>query len=160
MNNRRALLSASALVAPALLVACATATSNATVSAVFNAIQYILPELETLALGVSILFPAAAPTVAIVEPYLIPAASIFQGLSAAMTTVQALPRVQQIEVYLKTAFDKVQTAMGSPTAPPTIAKFSPALQKASAALALVTAFVNGVQALPSAAAVPLLLLHR
>lgn len=161
--NRRNLVSTTALIAPALaLAACATTSTGATpaVQTVFNAVQFILPLVDALALGISVAVPSSAALVAAVTPYLSAAAPIFQTLSATMTQVQAMPIVQQIEGYLSGAVKAVAGVVSGAAPGSKLAAFGPKVAQAQAALALVTAFVNGVTAMPTAAMAPLPLLHR
>lgn len=160
--NRRSILSTTALVAPALaLAACSsTSTANATVQTVFNAIQFALPLIDTLAFGIAIAVPPAAPLVAAVTPYLNAAGPVFQTLSATMTQVQAQPIVQQIEGYLAGAVKAVAGVVDGAPAGSQLAAFAPKVQQAQAALALVTTFVNGVSVGASMTPVPMPLLHR
>jgi cytochrome c5 len=161
--NRRALLSTTALMAvPAALAACASspAPTNSAVQSAFNAIQYALPLLDVLALGLSVAVPAAAPVLAIVEPYLGSAATVFQGMSDTMTAAAAQPIVAQIEGYLTGATAAVQKAITSAPAGSPVAAFGPKVAQAQAVLGLLTAFVNGVQAMPTKATVSLALLHK
>lgn len=161
--NRRSLVSTTALIAPALALAACAATSTGTtpaVQTVFNAVQFALPLVDMLVTGVSIAFPPTAPVLATVIPYINSAGTVFQTLSTTMTTVQAQPIVQQIEGYVSAVVKAVKSAVSAPNAPPQLAGFAPKVAQAEAALGLLTAFVNGIAAMPTAAMAPLPLLHR
>ncbi len=152
-SSRRLLLATSALVAVAACTATGTGpVSNSQVQTVFNGIQFVLPLLDVLAAGVAIAVPAAAPAIALATPYLDNAGAVFQSLSETMTTVQAQPIVKQIEGYLSSGFAVAQKVVA---ANPSLAGFAPKLAQANAVLGLLTAFVNGVQAMPTAATVAL-----
>lgn len=159
MNRRNALAGVSAA---ALLVGCTSLSGNANAQAVFAAVQYFLPLVETMAIGISIAVPQSAAIVTTVAPYLDKAGLAFQALSATMTQVQAQPIVQQVEAYGRGAVDQIATLVN--TAPPgsALAKFAPEVAKAQAVLALLTVFVNGAMNIPKAAMAPvaLPLLHR
>lgn len=164
MNRRSILVTSSAIALPALaaIAACTVPPAGTTpaVQTVFNDIQFILPLVDALAFGISIAVPSSAALVAAATPYLNSAAPIFQTLSATMTQVQAMPIVQQIEGYLSGAVKAVAGVVNGAPAGSQLAAFAPKVQQAQAALALVTAFVNGVTAMPTAAMAPLPLLHR
>lgn len=158
MNRRKAFAGASILA----LVACSSSAGNANAQAVFAQIQYILPMVRVLAAGIAIAEPKAAGIVAQVAPYLDNAATAFQGLSATMTEVQALPIVQQVAGYAKAAVDAVAAVVNAAASGSKLAQFGPEVATAQAVLALITAFAVGVQNAPKAAARPvaLPLLHR
>lgn len=159
MNRRNALAGVS-LVA---LAACTSPAANADAQAVFAQIQYLLPLVEVLAAGIAIAVPQAAGLVATITPYLNEAGTAFQGLSATMTAVAALPVVQQVEGYLQSAVDAVANVVNGGGVGSTLAKFAPQVQEAQAVLALIIAFAKGVQATPMTArvrSVSLPYLHR
>lgn len=162
--KRRILLNTTALALPALALAACASTgtgTSATVQAVFNAVQFALPLLDVLALGIAVAVPAAAPIVAVVEPYIGSAGVVFQTLSATMTDASAKPLVQQIEGYLSGAVQAVQKAVGAAPAGSPLTQFAPKVAQAQAVLALLTTFIHGV--VPGAALAPtvaLPLLHR
>jgi len=157
-NRRAALIGTSSLLA---LAACAGGASNAsTVQSVFSAIQYALPLLDVLALGIAVAVPAAAPIVAVVEPYLGSAAALFQTMSATMSDATAKPIVARIEGYLSAAVAAVSSAVAAAPAGSKAAAFQPKIAQAQAVLALLTAFVNGVQAMPTARTSMPALLHK
>lgn len=162
--NKRKFLTTTALIAPAIILAgCTSATATATAQAVFAQIQYLLPLVKVLALGIAIAVPSSAGVVATVTPYLDQAGTAFQALSATMTVVSALPIVQQVEGYLKNAVDSVAVVVNDGAPGSKLAQFAPELQEAQAVLALITAFATGVQAMPTmarVAKVSLPLLHR
>jgi hypothetical protein len=158
MNRRNALAGVS-LVA---LAACTSPTADVSVQTVFADVQFILPLLGTLAAGIAIAVPQSAGIVAIVTPYLTQAATAFQSLSATMTAVQAMPIVSQIEAYLQSAVDAVANLINGAAVGSTLIKFAPQIQQAEAVLALIMAFVKGLQAAPLARVqgVSLPYLHR
>jgi hypothetical protein len=164
---RRALVTGSALVLPALALAgCAAlgttapaAGINASVQSVFNASQYVLPLLDVLLVGVSMVVPAAAPVIAMATPYLNAAGAAFQGLSLSMSSSAAQPIVQQIASNLSAVVKAATGIFTASGADPRLAALAPKLQQAQAVLGLLTAFVSGVSAMPTAATVRLPLLH-
>lgn len=162
--NRRALFSTTALVLPALAVAaCTPGTSggvDANLQTVFNASQFVLPLLDVLLVGVSLVVPAAAPLIALATPYLNAAGNAFQDLSLTMTTSAAKPVVQQIADNVGGVIKAVTDVIAAPGGNAKLAALAPKLQQAQAALALLTAFISGVHAMPTAATVPMRLLHR
>jgi phage-related protein len=160
-NQRRALLATSGLAALVVAGCAATgSTSTAGVQSVFSAVQFVLPLLEALATGISLAVPAAAPILAVVMPYLGQAGPVFQTLSAAMTAVAAMPIVQQISGYVTAAFNAVAGVVNTAAAGSKLAGFSGLVSEAQAALAVIVAFVSGVQGMPAAAMAPRpMLLH-
>jgi hypothetical protein len=158
--NRRLLLNATALGGTTLMIACATGTSTATVQAVFNDIQFILPLLDALAVGVSIAVPGAAPILAIVQPALTAAGTLFQGLSATASVSQAQPVVSQISAYLSAAVKAIADTVGAAPIGSRLAGFQPQVRQAQAVLDLLISFVTGVTKMPTAAMIPLPYLHR
>lgn len=137
-----------------------SAAGNASVQAVFNGVQFVLPLIDVLALGIAVAVPAAAPVVAVVTPLLNSAGTVFQTLSATMTAVDAQPIVKQIEDYVVSAVTAVNNVVTAPGASPALAAFQPKVAQAEAVVALLTAFVNGVSAMPTAATVPTPYLHH
>lgn len=156
MNRRSAL----AGVSLAAIAACTLAAGNASAQAVFAQIQYLLPVIRTLAVGISALDPKAAGLVAQITPYLDQAAAAFQGLSAAMTEVQARPIAQQVVGYVRSALDAVAGVVNAATPGSSLAKFAPEIAAAQSVLALVMMFAQGAQAMPTKAMAHLPLLHR
>jgi len=164
MNNRRALLSATALAAPALaLAACSTlesmtgtTTPTAAVQAIMLKAQYLLPLLDALALGISVAVPAAAPVLIAVTGYLNQASPIFQSLVATMSVAQAQPIVAQIETYAAAAVTQIQSVVANN---PALSAYASRVAQAQAVVALLTAFANGVESMPTAATVPVPYLH-
>jgi hypothetical protein len=159
MNRREAFGGVSILA----LVACTpSASGNANSQAVFAQIQYILPMVRVLAAGIAIAEPKAAGIVAQVAPYLDQAGAAFQNLSATMTEVQALPIVQQVAGYAKSAVDAVAAVVEAAAPGSKLAQYAPMVAEAQAVLALITAFAVGVQNAPKAAARPMALplLHK
>ncbi len=159
--KRRLLASSAALLALAACTALpgTAPTISPTVQAVFNATQFLLPLLDVLAAGIAVAVPAAAPIVAIVAPYLASASGVFQTLQVVMTETQAQPLVQQIEGDVQAA---VAAIAGVVNGNPKLAPLASKIAQAQAVLGLLTAFVNGVQAMPRFAERPvaLPLLHR
>jgi hypothetical protein len=166
--NAKELLTTRAGVVPALSAlflasGCTTAQQtqvNATVQAVFNGIQYVLPLVDALALGISVAVPGAAGVLTTVTSYLNQAAPIFQSLQATMAVAEAQPLVGEIETYIAGAVKAVATAVqGNPA----LAAYQTRVAQAEAVVALLTAFVNGVTTPPATAAryraVQLPLLH-
>jgi hypothetical protein len=163
---RRGLVTGSALVLPALALAgCAAVTGgttagiNASVQSVFNASQYVLPLLDVLLVGIAVAVPAAAPAIALATPYLNAAGAAFQGLSVTMAPASAQPIVQQIAADIGAVIQAAAGLVTGPGANPKLAPLAPKLQQAQAVLGLLTAFVSGVTAMPTAATVRLPLLH-
>jgi hypothetical protein len=154
-TDRRLAILGGATLAVAACTPGASTSSN--VQTVFNGIQFVLPLVDVMAAGIAIAVPGAAPIVAVVAPYLNNAAAVFQGLSATMSEAEAKPLVQKIETYVAGAIDAVGNAMKSS---PKLAEFQPKLEQAKQVLALLTAFVNGVKAMPTARAAMPRLLHR
>jgi hypothetical protein len=156
--NRRNLAAGISVLA---LAACGTTASGGpTVQSVFAQCQYILPLVRILVAGIDIAVPASAPLVNAALPFLDQAGAAFQLLQAAMPVSTALPIVQQVEGYAKQAVDTVASAVNAAAPGSKLAQFAPEVLEAQAVLALITAFANGVQAMPTAAAVKLPLLHR
>lgn len=158
MNRRLALSGIPVLV----FAACTAPGPTANAEAVFAQIQFLLPTVRVLALGIAIAVPQSAVIVAQVAPYLDQAAAAFQGLSATTDAVKALPVVQQIESYAKAAVDAVANLVNTAAPGSKLAQFAPAVAEAQAVLALITAFAQGVQARPMAGArvMALPMLHR
>jgi hypothetical protein len=163
---RRDLVTGSALVLPALALAgCAAVTGgttagiNASVQSVFSASQYILPLLDVMLVGIAMVVPAAAPAIALATPYLNAAGAAFQGLSLSMTQSAAQPVVQRIAGAVGQVIQTTTGIINAPGANPKLAALAPKLAQAQAVLGLLTAFVSGVTAMPTAATVRLPLLH-
>lgn len=158
MNRRTAFASVSVLA----LAACTSPAGNANAQTVFAQIQYILPMVRVLAAGIAIAEPKAAGIVTQVAPYLDQAGAAFQSLSATMTEVQALPIVQQVAGYAKSAVDAVAAVVNGAAPGSKLAQYSPIVAEAQAVLALITAFAVGVQNAPKAVARPMALplLHK
>lgn len=157
--DRRLALSAVALAG----VAACTVAQTAGIQPVFNAIQFVLPLEKALAVGLSVAVPQAAGLIAAVQPYLDKAAPIFQKLQASMTAAEGKPLIQQIEGYAKDAMEQIVAVVANAPPGSRLASFQPLVMEAQAALAVITAFVSGVSAMPTAAtaaAVPVPLLHR
>lgn len=150
MTSRRLALAGVSLAA---LTACTTAQQQqvitSSVQTVYNSVQFVLPLLDVLALGISVTAPAAAGVLGVVTGYLNQAAPIFQTLVATMTVAEAQPLVQQIEACVKAAVDAVQTTV---QANQKLAAYQGRVAQAQAVVGLLTAFVNGVQQAPAAAA--------
>lgn len=155
-SRRLTLASVSALA----LAACTTTaqqSATATVQAVFNACQFILPLVDALALGISVAVPASAGVLGAVTGYLNQAAPIFQAFVATMTVAQAQPLVAQIETYVAAAVNALASVVQNN---PSLAAYQSRVAQAQAVVALLTTFVNGVQLTPKAALpVRLPLLH-
>lgn len=162
--NRRSLLSTTVLVTPALaLAACAVSGPAPTVQSVFNQIQYLLPLIRALVAGMAIAVPGSAALVNAALPYLDEAGVAFQLLEATMPVPTAMPIVQQVETYAKSAVDTLANIVNSAGAGSKLAQFAPEVAEGQAVLALITAFANGVQAMPMTArfrSVSLPLLHH
>lgn len=156
-SDRRNLLAVAALAPAALAVSCAPGSSTSNVQTVFNGIQFVLPLVDVLAAGIAIAVPGAAPIVGIVSPFLGNAASVFQTLSATMSDAEAKPIVQKIESYVAGAVDAVGNVLASS---PKLAEFQPKFEQAKQVLALLTDFVSGVQAMPTARMAMPRLLHK
>lgn len=153
--GRRLALSAVALPGVA---ACAPGSASASnVQKIMLNIQFVLPLADVLLAGVAVAVPGAAPAIAAAEPYLAAAGKVFQTISATMTDTQAKPLVQQIEDYVAAALKAVSGVVADN---PKLAPLAPKLAQARAVLALLDAFASGVSAMPTAAAVPVPLLHR
>lgn len=146
------------------LAACTTTGANApTVQSVMNQVQYLLPLVKTLVAGMAIAVPASASMVNAALPFLDQAGAAFQLLQVTMPNTQAMPIVQQIETYAKSAVDTLANAVNGAPVGSKLQQFAPMVTEAQAVLALVTAFANGLQAMPTAArvrAVSLPLLHH
>jgi hypothetical protein len=153
--NRRLALSAVAL---AGVAACAPGSATAfNVQKVMLQAQFLLPLADVLLAGVAVAVPGAAPAIMATQPFLAAAGKVFQTISATMTDVQAKPLVQQIEDYVGAALKAISgVVMDNPKLAPLASKLS----QAQAVLALLDAFVSGVSTVPTAAAVPVPLLHR
>lgn len=164
MDRQRRNIFASTVSLSALLVAGAcSATATANAQAIFAQIQYLLPLLKMLVIGISIAVPQAAGVVQVVAPYLDNAATVFQTLQATMSLVDARPIVQQISGYATAAVDAVANLVDAAPVSSTLAKFKAEVQEAQAVLALITAFAAGLPSIPVAARVQtsaLPLLHR
>ena len=151
--NRRNLLSTTVLATPALaLAACATSGGSApTVQSVMLQIQYLLPLVRALVAGMAIAVPGSAALVNAALPWLDQAGVAFQLLEATMPVPTAMPIVQQVETYAKSAVDTLANVINGAPAGSKLAQFAPEVTEAQAVLALITAFANGVQAMPMAA---------
>jgi hypothetical protein len=158
---KRRLLAASALALPVFLGACAATSGNPTVQAVFNAIQYVLPFADALALGISVAVPASASLMAGVMTGLNQAGPIFQTLQNTMTAAAALPIVKQIEDYVSAGVSSIGSVVA---ANQKLAAYQTRVTQAQTLVGLLTTFVNGVSAgVPVAAlapTVPIPLLHK
>lgn len=149
---KRRLFAATALGSAIAIAGCTTAATSASVQSVFASIQFVLPLLDVLALGIAVAVPSSAPALVGVTPYLNSAAGVFQTLSATMTQVEAQPIVKQIEAYVASAVAAVKGVVTAPGAAPALVAFQPKVAQAEAVVALLTAFVNGVTAQPGATA--------
>lgn len=159
---KRRLLAATALALPAIILdGCAATSANPTVQSVFNAIQYVLPVADALALGISVAVPASAGVMAGVMTGIAQAGPIFQTLQATMTEAAALPIVKQIEDYVSAGVSSIVNVVNSS---PALAAYSTRVAQAQTVVGLIATFVNGVTAGAPVAAraptVPIPLLHR
>jgi hypothetical protein len=156
MNSSRRLSFAAV---PALALAACTPGSSTTsgVQKVMLQIQFTLPFLDALVAGIAVAVPSSAPAVNAALPWLADAGRAFQTLTAAMTDAQGRPIVQQIEGYVAAALQVVSAIVAKN---PQLAGLAPKIVEARAVLALLVAFVSGVSAMPTAAAVRVELLHR
>lgn len=164
---KRRLLSTTALVLPAAaaLAGCAaiekitgTTTPQGAVQAVFNSVQFVLPLIDALALGISVAVPGSAAIMAGVMTLINQAGPVFQTLDAAMTTATAQPIVKQIEGYVTAGTSAIAGVVNST---PALAAYKTRVAQAQAVVGLLTTFVNGVS--PTAALAPTVLpplLHR
>jgi hypothetical protein len=155
--NRRILLASSALVLPALAGCAAvekmTGTTNpdAAVQSIFNSCQYILPLVDALALGISVAVPGAAVAMGAVMTGIAKAGPIFQTFEATMTAVQAQPIVSQIENYAAAGVNTIANVVNGT---PALSAYATRVQQAQAVVGLLTTFVNGATAMPTAAMAP------
>lgn len=159
MINRRTSLRA-ALVAPVALAGCGTTATSTTTQTVLNEIQFLLPLVETLAIGISVDVPSTAKTMnTIVSTLNLDAAPIFQSIVATMTQEQSAPLVQKIEAYASAAMASIATVVANT---PSLAKYANSVAQAQEVLTLIEAFVTGVTTGPvsARAPVPVPLLHR
>lgn len=167
INRRSALTVAPALAAVPLVAGCATiekwtgtTTPQAATQAVLNEVQFILPLVDALALGISVAVPGLGTAMGVVIAGVANAGPIFQTLQATMTTAEAQPIVQQIEGYVAAGVAQLVTAVQKT---PALAAYATRVQQAQAVVALLTTFVNGVVPAPAVAAryrgVALPLLH-
>lgn len=160
--NRRNLMSSSAIVAVSAVAACAAGSSAATATAsIVNAIQYVLPLADILAVAVAAAVPAAAPIITAALPYLNEAGVVFQGLAASMTQIEAQPIVQQISKDVQNVYTAIQQGMAQAPRNPTIVALQPKLAQCDAVIQALIAFYQGVSTMPKAyAPVALPLLHK
>ena len=164
---KRRFLGTTALVAVGALTGCAwleqvtgTTTPAAAVQAIFNSVQYELPLVDALAVGIAMAVPGLASAMTLVEQGIAAAGPIFQTFQTTMTAVQAQPIVAQIEGYVSAGMSSIVSAVN---ATPSLASNQPLqtrLAQAQAVLGLLTTFINGVTAGAKATIpVPLPLLH-
>jgi hypothetical protein len=156
--NRRSALAGVSLVA---MAACGPTGNAPTVQSVLNVIQFALPLLDAMALGISVVVPGSAAVMAGAMTLLNQAGPIFQTLDATMTAAQAQPIVRQVETYIAGA---LQAVAGVVNTTPSLAAYQTRVAQAQAALGMLTTFVNGVTGgVPVAARAPRVaipLLHR
>jgi hypothetical protein len=125
---------------------------------VLNEIQFLLPLIDALALGISVAVPGSAAAMAAIAAALNQAGPIFQTLQATMTIAQAQPIVQQIETYVTSAVAAIAKTVNANAA---LAAYQAQVAQAQQVVGLLVEFVNGVTAAPAARAIALPpLLHR
>jgi hypothetical protein len=156
ISNRRSLLTTSALLAPAaVLAACSAAQTAAVTSTVEQAIarvQALMPTFDLLATGIALLYPASAGLVPIVESALSAALGIFNNLTSTMSQAQAQPLVGQITMELGGSLTAIQSAIAAAPASTGVSKYAPYASEAQNVLGLLEQFATGVQAtIPTAA---------
>lgn len=162
MNRRNLLRTTTLWGIPLVLSACAVgSTAATTTAAVVNEIQYVLPLVDVLAVGIAAAVPASAPIISAALPYLTDAGTIFQTLTAAMTTAQAQPIVLQISKDVGNIYDAIQQGMALAPNNAVITALEPKLAQCAAVLELMLNFAQGISTMPKAAPmVQLPLLHK
>lgn len=154
--NRRYLLASSALVAPALLAACAVSPSTAgTVEQFIATTQSVLAYASPIVTMVGIFVPGAAAFVPLVQKGLSDAASIFDTVSSTMTVAAVQPKAQQIGTALNGAVSVAAQAIALIPDPTQRSKAQVVLAQVQVGVNAVTAFSAGKVVVPAPTAGPI-----
>ena len=113
--NRRAMLSTTALAAPAALAACSifTPANVATVEQVIAKIQAVMPYVSGIANVLGAVVPGVSGAVSLVNQGLNAAASVFATMTSSMTAAAAQPVVSQIVTYVSGAVTSAKTIIAA-----------------------------------------------
>lgn len=114
MNQRRAFLASTALIAPALVAACALSPATvSSVETVIAKIQAFMPYVSGIVSIVGLVVPGATTTVNLVQAGLSTASTIFANLTSTMSTAQAQPIVGQIVTVFGSVLTNAKTVIAA-----------------------------------------------